>query len=448
MSSTYGVRTPPPMGDRRLSVHSATRTSPSQGIASDTVLDEDASQQKPDVPKDAVLIMGLTGSGKSTFISLLAEEEVQIGHRLESCTTKAEGYAASVQGRLVLMMDTPGFDDTARSDLDIVNEVILGLAEMDRWGVTIIGVIYMQRITDTRMSGSARKSLEILNAICGERALADVTFVTTMWDKLGTDEALLGAQRTEELERLFLTNFIQNGSQVRRHYGTVATAEDVMGEILSRNHPVLLDLQSQMVEGDLPLEQTSVGRILQHDLLEQQKAFNAEKTEIEQQLLEAQQANDRKLVEILSEDSERLERQLQHSQGSQMQLRYNAHQLRANSYASIEQQREEARKLEMERGEPTNAGLQMELDRKIQQTESIVQRQEIEAQHHKRAMRKQSHNQKSVPKASRGMRADGTLWTSMIQERRPRRHQPRYEKRNVLVRRTSYHVESRMVLSG
>ena len=41
--------------------------------------------RKYDGPKDAVLLMGLTGSGKSTFISLLAEEEVEIGHKLESC---------------------------------------------------------------------------------------------------------------------------------------------------------------------------------------------------------------------------------------------------------------------------------------------------------------------------------------------------------------------------
>jgi ABC-type transport system involved in cytochrome bd biosynthesis fused ATPase/permease subunit len=32
-----------------------------------------------------IAIMGVTGSGKSTFISLLAEQSVQVGHSLTSC---------------------------------------------------------------------------------------------------------------------------------------------------------------------------------------------------------------------------------------------------------------------------------------------------------------------------------------------------------------------------
>jgi polynucleotide 5'-kinase involved in rRNA processing len=37
------------------------------------------------LPEDAILVMGLTGSGKSTFISLLADEMVQVGHDMSSC---------------------------------------------------------------------------------------------------------------------------------------------------------------------------------------------------------------------------------------------------------------------------------------------------------------------------------------------------------------------------
>jgi hypothetical protein len=33
----------------------------------------------------AILIMGVTGSGKSTFISRLTDDNVEIGHSLESC---------------------------------------------------------------------------------------------------------------------------------------------------------------------------------------------------------------------------------------------------------------------------------------------------------------------------------------------------------------------------
>jgi predicted GTPase len=35
----------------------------------------------------AILVMGVTGSGKSTFINRLTEENVEIGHSLESCSS-------------------------------------------------------------------------------------------------------------------------------------------------------------------------------------------------------------------------------------------------------------------------------------------------------------------------------------------------------------------------
>lgn len=353
-----------------------------------------------------------------------------------SGTTKVKGYPASVQGRPVLILDTPGFDDTARSDVEIVNEIIFGLTTIHQLKVKLVGVIYMQRITDTRMSGSARKSLEILDAICGERAMANVTFVTTMWNKLTPEEATLGAQRTEELRKLFLPKFIQNGSQVRRHDGTSASAEVIMNEILSKNRPVLFDLQIEMVKGDLPLEQSSVGKILQHDLLEQQRAFDVEKREIEQQLQEAQQANDRKLVEILSEDSERLERQLQQSQGLQMQLRHNAHELRARESTDIERQFEEARKLGMEPGAPTNLGLQLKLDKTIQQT-GLIQQQIEDAQSREAVMRQQ-HSQDTTRRTRANGRRPAVLWVWMVSECQLLRRRQKNE--YFIVRRKSTHT--------
>lgn len=36
-------------------------------------------------PEPAILIMGVTGSGKSSFISRLTDDDIAIGHSLESC---------------------------------------------------------------------------------------------------------------------------------------------------------------------------------------------------------------------------------------------------------------------------------------------------------------------------------------------------------------------------
>jgi len=47
---------------------------------------------------------------------------------------------------------------------------------------TITGAIYFHRITDGKLSGTLRATLEIFKRICGENFYLRVAFVTTMWD--------------------------------------------------------------------------------------------------------------------------------------------------------------------------------------------------------------------------------------------------------------------------
>lgn len=49
---------------------------------SDTIVDKPTNFGKDDI---VIALMGITGAGKSTFISLLADDYVQVGHELTSC---------------------------------------------------------------------------------------------------------------------------------------------------------------------------------------------------------------------------------------------------------------------------------------------------------------------------------------------------------------------------
>ena len=50
---------------------------------------------------------------------------------LESCTAKVElADEFTLDGRVVSLIDTPGFDDTTKSDTDILNIVAAFLAAM------------------------------------------------------------------------------------------------------------------------------------------------------------------------------------------------------------------------------------------------------------------------------------------------------------------------------
>lgn len=82
--------------------------------------------------------------------------------------------------RTVYLIDTPGFDDTNRSDTQVLTEIATWLGDSYRSKVLLHGIIYLHRITDVRMSGSARRNLLMFKHLCGDEYLKKVILVTTM----------------------------------------------------------------------------------------------------------------------------------------------------------------------------------------------------------------------------------------------------------------------------
>ena len=93
--------------------------------------------------------MGATGSGKSSvssvhsgtttgnspgylqFINLASGSSLRVGTGLESCTTDVKlANEFTVDGRTVILIDTPGFDDTTKSDAEILRLIAAYLATM------------------------------------------------------------------------------------------------------------------------------------------------------------------------------------------------------------------------------------------------------------------------------------------------------------------------------
>lgn len=103
-----------------------------------------------------------------------------------------------VAGEAIVLADTPGFDDTYRSDGDIlsdINECLAG-AFRERWEIP--GVLYIHPITETRMKGSAMKNLRIFKEILGSRNMSNCILVITKWSL--QDPAVSEAREKELLE--------------------------------------------------------------------------------------------------------------------------------------------------------------------------------------------------------------------------------------------------------
>jgi predicted GTPase len=73
--------------------------------------------------------MGPTGSGKSTFVNLTSGSNLAVGEGLESCTSMVQACAPFyLDGKRVLLIDTPGFDDSNISDVEVLQKIAEFLA--------------------------------------------------------------------------------------------------------------------------------------------------------------------------------------------------------------------------------------------------------------------------------------------------------------------------------
>jgi len=206
-----------------------------------------------------IAVMGLTGSGKSSFINLLSGSNLTTSHRLVSCTQDVQaGSEFQLDGRWVTLIDTPGFDDTDLSEVEILKLISGFLAEHYSRGAILHGLLFFHRISDIRVGSVSRRSFSLFRNLCGD-AMRNVAFVTTMWDKVTLAE---GEAREIELgnDPRFFRPTLDQGAFMIRHDNTIESARDIIRRIFS-NHPIPLDIQIDLVEKKRTLFTTNVGRV-------------------------------------------------------------------------------------------------------------------------------------------------------------------------------------------
>ncbi|KAK1835660.1 P-loop containing nucleoside triphosphate hydrolase protein [Podospora conica] len=234
----------------------------------------DPQPEIPDIgPDDALIaIMGLTGVGKSTFISHFSPSTAIIGNDLESCTSTISFHPTTLPGipRRVVLIDTPGFNDTTRTDTSILSEIAGWLAE----DVKLAGIVYLHRIQDNRVSGSAAKNIDLFRELCGSESLASVVLATTMWDSLPTDKA---EAREAELKgkKEFWGGLVESGCAVMRQDEGAKSAERIVRHVLEQRREVTLQIQEEIAEG-VPLHETGAGAVLEAELREQRRVYEGE----------------------------------------------------------------------------------------------------------------------------------------------------------------------------
>ncbi|KAF2675109.1 P-loop containing nucleoside triphosphate hydrolase protein [Microthyrium microscopicum] len=212
-----------------------------------------------DEPYNMILLLGLTGSGKSFFINKLAKDAVIEGPGLKSETQRCKVVRMKVGNQYVAIVDTPGFDDTKRTDAEILEEIVQFLVFQYTLGIPLKGIIYMHRIIDVKMQGTSQRYFEMFRRICGEKNFPNVVLLTTMWDQL-KDEGV-GLRRDQELRDDFWNKMEEMGSQIRSFDGSEAMAEAIICRLM-RKKSIVLDIQRELVDQDMALDQTNAGKLL------------------------------------------------------------------------------------------------------------------------------------------------------------------------------------------
>jgi hypothetical protein len=101
----------------------------------------------------------------------------------------------------VHLIDTPGFDDTNRKDTEVLKDIANWLSTRYQEKTLLSGVLYLHRITDPKMQGSAKRNLLMFMQLCGAHCYQNVMLVTTMWSIL--PNMATGKARERELVEKF-----------------------------------------------------------------------------------------------------------------------------------------------------------------------------------------------------------------------------------------------------
>ncbi|KAF8133163.1 hypothetical protein K438DRAFT_1998216 [Mycena galopus ATCC 62051] len=239
-----------------------------------------------------IAVMGIGKSGKSTFINLATRSKnLRVGLSGDSCTGAVEAARPlELDGRQVVLLDTPGFDHSHKSDVEVLRNIALELETKYRQGIKLHEIIYLYRISDVRVSNAAEQDFLGLRRLCGNKSDRNIVILTNMWDRVNAEIGRRGAGDLQFLDDLF-TPALEEGARLMHHTdGTVDLVHTIVRSMI-RN---ALAIQEELVDKDMDIDQTSVGKEVDRWMAERIEGYEEQEDELWDSTEQARRDGDEK----------------------------------------------------------------------------------------------------------------------------------------------------------
>ena len=243
------------------------------------------------------------------YVSRSHALRVQPTH-LTSGTTKTESYTFEHEGYDIVLVDTPGFDDTTRSETQVLAEIAtwLKITYAREPKIRLSGIIYLHSMLHNRMQGSALRNLRMFRELCGEQPLRNVVLATSFWNKVDVAD---GNRFEDELrtDNDFWAPMIARGAWMARFNGNRESALQIILTLVPRQ-PVTLEIQRELVDDSKELIDTAAGHAVNEELQRLTKKTQEEIARVRAETAEAMEQKDQEMEEVLRLQQENLDRQL------------------------------------------------------------------------------------------------------------------------------------------
>src|SRR5271154_954652 len=186
----------------------------------------------------------------ATISSLVRRSSRLIVIRLdETGTTDVSPYSFNHGTYEIVLIDTPGFNNTLRGETEVLKDIADWLDITYRTSkIRLSGIIYIQALTDRRMYGSTLRYLKMFRQLCGDEPLKNVVFTTTGWGeakKTGNLEKAVANEDQLRTDPDFWQPMIKCGSRMARFEDNKNSALEIILSLVDKE-TVALRIQHEL----------------------------------------------------------------------------------------------------------------------------------------------------------------------------------------------------------